>query len=83
MRFSTCTEGTSWAGSATLEIKDLRFRTTLRHPAYPKIRVEYIQQEKSIWWVSGKYYHFVSILQAGTCQIISLAENPRCSQVWQ
>ena len=24
-----------------------------------------------------------SILQAGTCQILSLAENPRCSRVWQ
>ena len=74
MRLSTCNEGTSWAGSVTLEIKDLRFTTTLRHPAYPRIRVEYIQQEKSIWWVSGKYYRFVFILQAETCQIISLAE---------
>ena len=24
-----------------------------------------------------------SILQAGTCQILSLAENPRWSRVWQ
>ena len=25
----------------------------------------------------------LSILQAGTCQILSLAENPRWSRVWQ
>ena len=24
-----------------------------------------------------------SVLQVGTCQILSLAENPRCSRVWQ
>ena len=26
--------------------------------------------------------HCGSILQAETCKILSLAENPRCSQVW-
>ena len=43
---------------------------------------------KSIWSVGGWFFQEViplrgSILQAGTCQILSLAENPRWSRVWQ
>ena len=38
-------------------------------------------------WVSGFWYMIKplcgSILQAGTCQILSLAESPRWSRVWQ
>ena len=49
--------------------------------------------EKGVWrmagggWVAGGFLrimpHCGSILQAGTCQIFSLAENPRWSRVWQ
>ena len=54
----------------------------------PRLRVEYIQQEKSIWWVGGWFFQEIiplrgSILQAETCKILSLAENPRWSRVWQ
>ena len=61
-------------------------------PDTPRLRVEYIQQEKSIWlvggWVGGWLLQEIlplsgSILQAGTYQILSLAENPRWSRVWQ
>ena len=55
--------------------------------------MQYIQQEKSIWWVAGGWlggWFFQeilplrgSILQAGTCKILSFAENPRWSQVGQ
>ena len=38
-------------------------------------------------WVGGFFQEIFplrgSILQAGTCQILRLAENPRWSQVWQ
>ena len=38
-------------------------------------------------WLAGSRVIIVplrgSILQAGTCQILSLAENPRWSRVWQ
>ena len=38
--------------------------------------------------VGGRFFQDIlplrgSILQAGTCQILSLAENPRWSRVWQ
>ena len=41
------------------------------------------------WWVGGWVTIRIimplrgSILQVGTCQIFSLAENPRWSRVWQ
>ena len=40
------------------------------------------------WRVGGRFFQEIlplrgSILQAGTCQILSLAENPRWSRVWQ
>ena len=39
-------------------------------------------------WAGGWFFQEIlplrgSILQAGTCQILSLAENPRWSRVWQ
>ena len=38
-------------------------------------------------WVGGFFQEIFplrgSILQAGTCQILSLAKNPRWSRVWQ
>ena len=39
-------------------------------------------------WAGGRFFQEIlplrgSILQAGTCQILSLAENPRWSRVWQ
>ena len=39
-------------------------------------------------WVGGRFFQEIiplrgSILQAETCQILSLAENPRWSRVWQ
>ena len=52
-----------------------------------------MQQEKSIWsvggWLAGTWFFQEiiplrgSILQVATCQILSLAENPRWSPVWQ
>ena len=41
-----------------------------------------------IWWVGGWFFQEILplcgyILQAGTCQILSLAENPRWSRVCQ
>ena len=57
-------------------------------PRHHRLRVEYIQQEKSIWWVGGTFFQKIIplcgfILQVGTCQILSLAEIPRWSRVWQ
>ena len=51
------------------------------------------EQVKSKFWASWDYYSLWangspqldhgSILQAGTCQILSLTEKPRWSRVWQ
>jgi len=42
---------------------------------------------EALWWVGGPSQRIMplcgSILQAGTCQILTLAENPRWSRVWQ
>ena len=57
-------------------------------PRNHRLPVEYIPQGKSIWWVGGWFLQEIlplrgSILQVGTCQILSWAENPRWNRVWQ
>ena len=89
------TEDFNWPPDIHVRNHDT-FLTLLRQPSetphtlprHHRLRVEYIQQEKSIWWVGGTFFQKIiplrcSILQVGTCQILSLAENPRWSRVWQ
>ena len=57
----------------------------------PHIPIEgiWLEQESPYGrWAGGRFFQEIlplrgSILQAGTCQILSLAENPRWSRVWQ
>ena len=74
--------------------RDLRFNiednphTLHKLQRHSRLRVYFIQQEKSIWWVGGWFFQEIlplrgSILQTGACKILSLAENPRWSRVWQ
>ena len=48
---------------------------------------QHLQEKLSCGWVGGPSQEMIplrgSILQAETCQILSLAENPRWSRVWQ
>ena len=55
------------------------------------IEIQYFQNLLGGWvggWVGGLFLQEIlplrgSILQVGTCQIFSLAENPRWSRVWK
>ena len=72
---------------------DVQTRVGTPHKALEQLgrghRTKYLFKKiHMVGWVGGRFFQDIiplrgSILQAGTCKILILAENPRWSRVWQ